>query len=285
MRRNRPSGTRRSSASKSETIRATGSRWARRRRTWPFTCARDSIPWNRGTPGSPSSRRASRRKRRRCASLASSSRRRRRRKTGARTRCSRIPTETSSGSSRSSGEPLVDEPRRARGESHDRDHRIYSGRGRQEAPVPDPQVPDLMAFPRWSRGRCPRVEPRPMFLMEDEETYWRSVETLPTAKLGQVSAPEWAALSKADAYVFFPGPADLPRYRKNLPKSAAAAGYNSEWYRRAGKAGLRGPRVLLGYVSRERAQTDGYDFGAWREMVLRASSICFGPSSRKGKKA
>jgi len=125
---------------------------------------------------------------------------------------------------------------------------------------------------------------RPMFLMEDEETYWRSVETLPTAKLGQVSAPEWAALSKADAYVFFPGPADLPRYRKNLPKSAAAAGYNSEWYRRAGKAGLRGARVLLGYVSRERAQTYGYDFDAWREMVLRASSIDFGPISRKGKK-
>src|SRR5207245_1621852 len=73
----------------------------------------------------------------------------------------RIPTETSSGSSRSSGEPVVDEPRRARGEGHDRDHRIYSGRGRQEAPVPDPQIPDLMAFPGWSRGRCPRVEPRP----------------------------------------------------------------------------------------------------------------------------
>src|SRR5438445_494335 len=125
---------------------------------------------------------------------------------------------------------------------------------------------------------------RPMFLMEDEETYWRSVETLPTAKLGQVSAPEWAALSKADAYVFFPGPADLPRHRKNLPKSAAAAGYNSEWYRRAGKAGLRGARVLLGYVSRERAQTYGYDFDAWRERVLRASSIDFGPISRKGKK-
>src|SRR2546428_3868678 len=128
------------------------------------------------------------------------------------------------------------------------------------------------------------VGAHPMFLMEDEETYWRSVETLATAKLGQVSASEWAALSKADAYVFFPGPADLPRYRKNLPKSAAAAGYNSEWYRRAGKAGLRGARVLLGYVSRERAQTYGYDFDAWREMVLRASSIDFGPISRKGKK-
>lgn len=128
------------------------------------------------------------------------------------------------------------------------------------------------------------VGARPMFLMEDEETYWRSVETLPTSKLGQVSASEWAAISKADAYVFFPGPADLPRYRTNLPKSSAATAYNSEWYRRAGKAGLRGARVLLGYVSRERAQAYGYDFDAWRDMIVRASSIDFTPISRKGKK-
>ncbi len=128
------------------------------------------------------------------------------------------------------------------------------------------------------------VGARPMLLFEDEETYWRTVETLPVTKLGQVSASEWAALSEADAYVFFPGPADLPRYRKNLPKSSAATAYNSEWYRRAGKAGLRGARLLLGYVSRERAQAYGYDYDPWREMILRASSIDFGPISRKGKK-
>src|SRR2546430_16002814 len=40
----------------------------------------------------------------------------------------------------------------------------------------------------------------PMFLMEDEETYWRSVETLPTAKLGQASAPASAAPSEVHAY-------------------------------------------------------------------------------------
>ncbi len=125
---------------------------------------------------------------------------------------------------------------------------------------------------------------RPMFLFEDEETYWRSVETLPTTKLGHVSASEWAALSKADAYVFVPGPADLPRYRKNLPKSAAAAGYNSDWYRRAEKAGLRGARLLLGYATRERAVAYGFDLDAWRAMLVDASSGDFLRISRKGKK-
>src|SRR3989441_9665617 len=108
------------------------------------------------------------------------------------------------------------------------------------------------------------VGARPMLLFEDEETYWRSVETLPTSKLGHVSASEWAALSKADAYIFLPGPADLPRYRKNLPKSSAATGYNSDWYRRAEKAKLRGARLALGYASRERADAYGFDLNAWR---------------------
>jgi len=128
------------------------------------------------------------------------------------------------------------------------------------------------------------VGARPTLLFEDEETYWRGVETLPTTKLGQVSASEWAALSKADAYIFLPGPADIARYRKNMPKSQAAAAYNSEWYRRAEKARLRGARLLFGYVTRERAQSYGFDYDAWREMVLRATSTDFGPIARKGRK-
>jgi len=128
------------------------------------------------------------------------------------------------------------------------------------------------------------VGARPMLLLEDEETHWRSVETLPPTKLGQVSASEWAALAKADAYVFFPGPADIARYRTNLTKSQAATSYNSEWYRRAEKGGLRGARVLLGYVSPERAATYGYDYDAWRSMIVRAGSADFGAIARKGKK-
>src|SRR5437899_10399682 len=45
---------------------------------------------------------------------------------------------------------------------------------------------------------------RPVLLMEDEETSWRSVETLPPAKLGQVSAPACAALSQSGVHVFCP---------------------------------------------------------------------------------
>jgi len=125
---------------------------------------------------------------------------------------------------------------------------------------------------------------RPMLLLEDEETYWRSVESLPTTMLGQVSRSEWAALERADAYIFIPGPADLARYRKNMPKSQAATAYNTEWYRRAEKAKLRAVRLLLGYVTRERAAAYGFDYDAWRSMILEASTTDYAAIARRGRK-
>ena len=123
---------------------------------------------------------------------------------------------------------------------------------------------------------------KPMLLVEDEETHWRSVDTLPPSKLGKVSKSEWSALAAADAYIFLPGPADIARYRANMAKMGAATAYNADWYRRAKKAGLRGARVLLGYVSPERAQAYGFDYEAWRSMILGAGAADFGAISRKG---
>src|SRR5213594_5224785 len=37
---------------------------------------------------------------------------------------------------------------------------------------------------------------RPMLLFEDEDTYWRSVKTLPESKLGQVGSHEWKAIAE-----------------------------------------------------------------------------------------
>ncbi len=126
------------------------------------------------------------------------------------------------------------------------------------------------------------VGAKPMFLFEDEETHWRSVETLPPPKLGQVSKSEWSALAGADAYIFLPGPADIVRYRANMGKMGAATAYNADWYKRAERAGLRGARVALGYVSPERAQAYGLEYEPWRTMVIEAGSVDFGAISRRG---
>src|SRR2546428_12687055 len=69
-----------------------------------------------------------------------------------------------------------------------------------------------------------------------------------------------------------------------MEKSQAATSYNSDWYRRAERAGLRGAPVLLGHVSRERARSYGFEFDAWRDTILRPSSVDFNAIARKGKK-
>lgn len=125
---------------------------------------------------------------------------------------------------------------------------------------------------------------RPMLLYEDEDTYWRSVSTLPKPKLGQVGSHEWKALEEADAYVFVTGPADITKVREAGDKYDAATAYNSEWYRRARKSGLRGARIGLGYVTAQRAAAYGLDLEGWRRMMLEASSVDPRDLVRRGRK-
>jgi len=112
-----------------------------------------------------------------------------------------------------------------------------------------------------------------LLLLEDEETYWRSVEGLAPNKLGNVGSHEWAAMKEADCYVFLPGPADIARVRKAGRKYRAATSYNTTWYRNAEKWGIRGVRLSLGYATPERAAAYGLDADAWRRMLLDASAL------------
>src|SRR5947208_13140144 len=123
-----------------------------------------------------------------------------------------------------------------------------------------------------------------MLLLEDEDTYWRSVKTLPESKLGQVGSHEWKAIAEADGYVFIPGPADITKIREAGKKYSAATAYNEERYRRSKRNRLRGARLGLGYVTEPRARSYGFDLPAWREMVLAASSVDGQQIVRTGRK-
>ena len=126
---------------------------------------------------------------------------------------------------------------------------------------------------------------RPMLLVEDEDTMWRSVATLPKSKLGQVGSHEWKALADADVYVFVPGPADVTKIREvGWERWEAATAYNEEWYRRAKRNRLRGARIGLGYVTPQRAAAYGLDIDAWRAMVLAASSVDPREFVRRGRR-
>ena len=118
-----------------------------------------------------------------------------------------------------------------------------------------------------------RVGAHPLLLVEDESAYWRSVDLAPAvASWSGVGSAEWAALAKANGYLFFPGPADRPRFR-GLPLGTRGklTGYNEEWYRRAKAARLRGVRSLLGYASDFQANHWAVAGPLWREQLIRAT--------------
>ena len=117
-----------------------------------------------------------------------------------------------------------------------------------------------------------RLGAHPLLLLEDEETYWASLDQQPNGRWSRPGAHEWAALARADAYVFFPGPADRPRYRA-LPADARneLTGYNGDWYRRARTAHVRGVRSILGYASDAQAIRWGVSGPEWRRSLILGS--------------
>ena len=116
---------------------------------------------------------------------------------------------------------------------------------------------------------------RPILFFEHEETFWKSVESLPEDKLGKVGEHEWTAIEKAKGYVFITGPADLQRIWKNRAKFAAATSYNDEWYERAKRYRLKAARIGLGYLSPSRARAYKFSLSAWERMLLAASTVDF----------
>jgi leucyl aminopeptidase (aminopeptidase T) len=118
-----------------------------------------------------------------------------------------------------------------------------------------------------------RAGGRVLFVYNDEDSWWRTIDRKQSKLLGESSAPEWAALKAADVYVNFWGPGDTERM-ENLPDSDSDAfDWNPTWYEVARKTGLRGVRMTAGFVTEERARKWGVERARWEESVLRASLV------------
>ena len=117
-----------------------------------------------------------------------------------------------------------------------------------------------------------RVGGHPLFVYEDENSWWRAIDRKQEKLLGESSAPEWAALRATDVYVNFWGPGDGPRIEKDVDDALDPAfGWLGDWYKVARKTGLRGSRMTLGFVSQGRAKEWRLDRDQWERSVLRAS--------------
>ncbi len=141
---------------------------------------------------------------------------------------------------------------------------------------------------RWATpfvAEARKAGAHPLLLYEDEGTYWDSVTNAKPTVLGTVGAHEWNALAKTNAYVFFFGPSEWPRYDDLPPRLAGRLlSYNPEWYRRAAKARLRGARMWIGRTSRRSAERFGVDLEAWRRELLKASLVAPETMRRTGSR-
>jgi leucyl aminopeptidase (aminopeptidase T) len=126
---------------------------------------------------------------------------------------------------------------------------------------------------------------RPLLVLEDEATYWESVEDAPIANVGQVGSHEWAALKASDAHVYLWGPMDSARQDK-LPPSLTNRldATDHEWFRLVEKSGVRSVRWDLGRTNEERARRYGVDLAQWRNELIDAATVDPQPLQRDGRR-
>jgi len=128
-----------------------------------------------------------------------------------------------------------------------------------------------------------RVGGNVLFFYNDEDAWWRAIDRKQSRLLGRASDPEWSALKAADVYVNLWGPGDTDRIEKlpDRPGDEAFA-WNWPWYAVARKAGLRGVRMTVGFVTDGRARQWGLDRGQWEADVLRGSLADPAEMARRG---
>jgi leucyl aminopeptidase (aminopeptidase T) len=118
-----------------------------------------------------------------------------------------------------------------------------------------------------------RAGGKALFIYGDEDSWWRTIDRKQSKLLGRSSAPEWAALKAADVYVNFWGPGDANRMEKFPDSANDAFDWLWPWYAVARKAGLRGVRMTVGFVTRGRSKQWDVDLAKWEENVQRASLV------------
>jgi leucyl aminopeptidase (aminopeptidase T) len=112
---------------------------------------------------------------------------------------------------------------------------------------------------------------RATIFLEDEETFWRSVEIAPSTRAWSgIPGAVRSAVRHADALVYFAGPADRPRLHALPPAQRSPfQGSEESWLALCRAAHVRGVRCLLGYASDAQGERWGVPGAMWRSQMLR----------------
>jgi leucyl aminopeptidase (aminopeptidase T) len=126
---------------------------------------------------------------------------------------------------------------------------------------------------------------RPYLTVEDEPTFWKSVDEAPNAHLGHIGTHEWAALKACDAHVYLWGPYDTLR-EEALPAAVRhrIEANDHEYFRLIQKAGIPSLRWDLGRTSEVWADRYHVDLERWRRELIEAASLDPRPMRAQGRR-
>ena len=115
---------------------------------------------------------------------------------------------------------------------------------------------------------------RPMLILEDESTLWKSVAEAATSNVRRIGGHEWAALKACNLYVYFYGPLDTEK-EASLPGAVVDRidADDNEWFRIVQKYGLRCVRWDLGRTSETMARRYGVELDRWRNELIEGASV------------
>jgi leucyl aminopeptidase (aminopeptidase T) len=119
-----------------------------------------------------------------------------------------------------------------------------------------------------------RLGARPLLIVEDETTFWRSVADTRPESVGRAGSHEWASLMASKAQVYLPGPVERSGEEK-LPERIAShfVADGHEWLRLVQQYGVRSARWDLGRTSEHWARRYGVSLSRWRDELVRGALV------------
>ena len=132
---------------------------------------------------------------------------------------------------------------------------------------------------------CQRIGAKTHLEVETDKLYYQAVLNLPLKYLREANPFSLSLLDVATANIFISGPEDPERLKKITPErmSAIVEGDKSYSHKFLEKR-IRSAHVYLGYVTRQRARTYGFDYEKWNMNVQAAMDVDYDFMRESGKK-
>ncbi len=132
---------------------------------------------------------------------------------------------------------------------------------------------------------CKRTGAHALIELSSDDMFYDTVTNFPLSYLETPDPFDLALAEVATATIFISGP-ENPERQKGVPAErwVALARADRPHYERILKRKVRMAKVLLGYVTPQRAKTYGFDYQAWKKNVRESTDVEYEKMQKLGRK-